>query len=100
MDGYNFWGIGDVELTESQKQMVESLTKRNNTQIGGSHYTDMDIQPWDVQDTWPVEQQVGALRAYALKYLMRMDYKEDRLVQAKKALHSISKLVEVLENDR
>ena len=31
----------------------------NDYQVGGTHYKDMGVEPWDVIDTWPIEQQVG-----------------------------------------
>ena len=41
-------------------------------QFGGDHYKRMGIEPWDVVDTWPLEQRVGYYRGGALKYTMRM----------------------------
>ena len=40
-------------------------------QVGGTHYEDMDIQPWDIIATWPPEQRLGYFRGCALKYIMR-----------------------------
>jgi hypothetical protein len=38
-------------------------------QFGGDHYKRMGIEPWDVVDTWPLEQQkIGYYRGGALKY--------------------------------
>ena len=65
-------------------------------QEGGTHYQDMQIEPWDVIDTWPGEQRIGAYRAGALKYLMRMGAKDARLLEARKAQHYAEKLAEVL----
>jgi hypothetical protein len=64
--------------------------------IGGTHYKDMDIAPWDVIDTWPLEQRVGFYRGSSLKYNMRLGNKDDRLIEAEKGLHCQEKLVEVL----
>ena len=69
----------------------------NDTQIGGDHYKEMGIEPWDVIDTWPVAQQVGAYRAGALKYLMRMGTKDLPSQEARKAAHYCEKLAEVLD---
>lgn len=69
----------------------------NDTQVGGSHYKDMPVEPWDVIDTWPLEQRIGAYRAGALKYLMRMGSKDDRAQEIRKAAHYCQKLAEVLE---
>ena len=64
--------------------------------VGGSHYVEMGVSPWDVVDTWPIEQRIGAYRHGALKYLMRMGSKDEQLQEIKKAGHYIEKLIEVL----
>jgi len=66
-------------------------------QVGGDHYKDMGIEPWDVVDTWPLEQQIGAHRLAALKYLMRMGSKDEAAQEIRKAAHVCEKLAEVLE---
>lgn len=69
----------------------------NGYQIGGTHYKDAGVQPWDVVDTWPLDQRIGAYRHGALKYLMRMGSKDKEVQELKKAGHYIEKLIEVLE---
>jgi len=71
--------------------------KANDKQVGGNHYKDMGVEPWDVIDTWPVEQRIGAYRAGALKYVMRMGTKDENVKELRKAGHYIEKLIEVLE---
>jgi len=56
----------------------------------------MDIQPWQVVATWPIEQQIGFYRGNLLKYVMRIGNKDAELQEAKKAAHYANKLVEVL----
>lgn len=65
-------------------------------QMGGSHYKEMTVQPWDVVDTWPIEQQIGYYRGGVLKYTMRMGSKDEELQEAEKAGHYSEKLIEVL----
>lgn len=67
-------------------------------QIGGEHYKKASLQPWDVVDTWPIEQQVGFHRGNALKYVMRMGTKDENLNEIRKAAHYLQKLGEVLEH--
>lgn len=67
-------------------------------QFGGDHYKTMKVQPWDVIDTWSIEQQIGFYRGNALKYVMRMGSKDEQLIEIKKAAHYITKLIEVLEH--
>jgi len=75
------------------------MTKANDIQIGGDHYKNMGIEPWDVVDTWPIDQQIGYYRGGALKYVMRMGTKDEELQEIKKGKHYIDKLIEVLENE-
>lgn len=79
--------------------MTLALTPKgaNDKQVAGNHYKNMGVEPWDVVDTWPLEQQVGVYRHGVLKYTMRMGYKDARVQEVQKALHYAEKLVEVLK---
>jgi hypothetical protein len=68
-------------------------------QFGGDHYKRMGIQPWDVVDTWPLEQRIGYYRGGALKYIMRMGSKDQDPQEIEKGKHYMEKLLEVL-NER
>lgn len=68
-----------------------------DTQVAGTHYKTAAVQPWDVVDTWHIEQQIGFYRGNVLKYTMRMGTKDDDLTEIRKAGHYLQKLVEVLE---
>jgi len=76
---------------------IERVLKAGDKQVAGTHYKDMGVEPWDVVDTWPLEQRIGAYRHGALKYLMRMGSKDEQLQEIKKCGHYIEKLIEVLE---
>jgi hypothetical protein len=65
-------------------------------QIGGDHYKRMDVEPWDVVDTWPLEQRIGYYRGGALKYLMRMGSKDESAEEIAKGQHYMEKLLELL----
>jgi len=56
----------------------------------------MGVQPWDVADTWPIEQRIGYYRGGALKYIMRMGSKDESKQEIAKAVHYLEKLLEVL----
>ena len=72
----------------------------NKRQEGGDHYVKMAVQPWDVVDTWPLEQRIGYFRGSALKYIMRLGSKDAGVQEAKKAAHYCSKLAEVLNESK
>ena len=72
----------------------------NLRQVGGDHYKTMGIEPWDVVDTWPLEQRIGAYRHGALKYLMRMGSKDESPQEIAKGQHYMQKLLEVLNENK
>ena len=89
-------GTGFVPtLTKETPIMQPSLR-----QVGGDHYKTLAVQPWDVVDTWPLEQQVGAYRAGALKYVMRMGTKDESVQEIGKGIHYLEKLIEVLKRQQ
>lgn len=68
----------------------------NKYQIGGSHYVDMAVQPWDVMEAvLSPEEFVGFLKGNIIKYSMRAG-KKDSSDDVAKALHYIEKLNEYL----
>lgn len=79
---------------ENVKQMIAGVA--NNRQIGGEHYKRMDVQPWDVIDTWPKEQRLAFYRGNALKYIMRAGNKGPAKEDLAKAHHYLQKLLEIL----
>ena len=91
----------DMEAAEERRLSIEHEIKTANAkQVGGTHYKAMGVEPWDVIDTWPIEQQIGAYRAGALKYLMRMGSKDEEVQEIGKGLHYREKLIEVLKERR
>lgn len=78
---------------------MESKSARD-VQVGGTHYKSLGVQPWDVIDTWPLEQRIGFYRGNAIKYLMRMGSKDEAVQEIKKAAHYTQKLIEVLSEPR
>lgn len=86
------------EAIEERRGSIEHEVKTANAkQVAGDHYTKMDIEPWDVIDTWPLEQRIGFYRGNALKYIMRCGTKDERLQEIKTAAHSVEKLIEILK---
>jgi hypothetical protein len=72
----------------------------SSKQVGGVHYKVMEVEPWDVIDTWPHEQRIGAYRAGALKYIMRMGSKDAAEQEIGKGIHYLEKLLEVLKEKK
>lgn len=66
-------------------------------QIGGTHYKDMAMQPWDVmQSVLTHDEFVGFLKGNIIKYSMRQGRKDGANDDADKAIHYAEKLDEVM----
>ena len=83
-------------IDDTWSESVKPPKTARDIQIGGSHYKDMGIEPWDVVDTWPLEQRIGYYRGGALKYIMRMGSKDQSPQEIAKGKHYLEKLLEVL----
>jgi len=66
-------------------------------QVGGEHYKAMQVSPWQIIDTWPVEQRVAFYRGNCIKYLLRAGSKGEMVEDLQKAQHYIEKCIEVLD---
>jgi len=80
--------------TDERHKMTEA--KANDLQIGGTHYKDMGVQPWDVMEaTLTPEEFIGYLKGNCIKYGMRAGKKDSD--DAGKFRHYKMKLKEALE---
>lgn len=97
--GHTFITVSKEEQAAAREALavLKKQVRANATQEGGDHYKRLGIEPWDVFDTWPMDQRIGAYRANCTKYIMRLDEKDTPLLNAKKLAHYSQKLVEVLE---
>jgi len=87
----------DMPQPLTLSDLIKERLDPNARQEGGSHYKEMGVPPWDVIDTWPIEQQIGYHRGNVLKYTMRLGSKDISLQEAKKIRHYADKLIQVLE---
>lgn len=80
--------------TTSTMETIEVLkaerAKAADTQVGGEHYRQTPIQPWEVIDAWGLDFYAGS----ALKYLYRAGRKGPKLEDLKKLRHYIDKMIE------
>lgn len=80
------------------QQFPEIVVSADSRQVGGSHYRDMQMQPWDVmQAVLTPEEFRGFLKGNVIKYAMRQGKKEGT-DDAGKAQHYAQKLAEVMAN--
>ena len=70
--------------------------KPNDHQVGGTHYKDMAVQPWEVMERLLTHQEfVGFLKGNIIKYGMRQGLKDSD--DAGKLAHYVAKLDSVNE---
>lgn len=89
-------GFLSPNFVGSSLNIIQSFSEASSRQEGGEHYKNSDIEPWDVIDTWPIEQRIGFYRGNLLKYTMRCGLKDAQEIEIKKAIHYAEKLLEVL----
>jgi hypothetical protein len=67
----------------------------NEYQLGGAHYTNKDIQPWEAMQAWMTEEQFkGFLMGNVIKYIARFQDKGG-VLDLQKCKHYLDKLIEV-----
>lgn len=66
-------------------------------QVGGDHYKNLELQPWDVMKSWATKKEfVAYLWLTTIKYIARWQ-KKNGVEDLKKAKHYLEKLIEELE---
>ena len=71
------------------------MIQADQRQIGGDHYKDKDVQPWEEMEAWMSQEEFsGYLRGNCLKYLARYRDKGG-LQDLLKCQHYLDKLIEV-----
>lgn len=91
MDEAAVYPLDDVlaqHLQATAVQINENLAA--TSQVGGDHYRQTSIQPWDIVDDWSLDY----YRGNALKYLLRAGRKGPALQDLEKARHYIEKCIE------
>jgi len=75
--------------------MPDLNSMANEYQLGGSHYTNKDIQPWEAMQAWMTEEQFkGFLMGNVIKYIARFQDKGG-VLDLQKCKHYLDKLIEV-----
>lgn len=77
----------DINIDEMYEDIIKT------SQVGGSHYKDKSVQPWDAMQSWMSSDQFeGYLRGNVIKYLCRYD-KKGGVEDLYKARHYLEKLI-------
>lgn len=82
-----------IEITQEEEEAWQM--KADQMQVGGAHYKNMDVQPWDVMESVLTHEEfVGFLKGNIIKYAMRQGRKDSD--DAGKCEHYQMKLAEIL----
>ena len=69
--------------------------------VGGNHYKELQVQPWDAMEDWmTTEQFQGYLLGNAIKYLSRFNTDapgKGGVADLKKARHYLDKIIETMD---
>jgi hypothetical protein len=86
-----------ADLIKDRMEINEIITndqKADDIQAGGTHYKEMDVQPWAVMEAVLTEDEfIGFLKGNIIKYAMRQGRKDSP--DADKCRHYIQKLNEM-----
>ena len=86
--------IIDAKLAPTPEEEEAWKMKADQMQVGGTHYKDMGVQPWEVMEAVLTREEfIGFLKGNIVKYSMRQGRKDSDDVN--KCLHYIKKLKEV-----
>ena len=92
-----------VEYAQSLIDRISSPNWRESVidkQVGGSHYKDMAIQPWQAMEAWLTpEEYRGYHKGVAIGYLAREQQKAG-IEDIKKAIHHLQRLVEMQDDTK
>lgn len=80
-------------MANEQLEFDFGTDRVRDTQIGGNHYRQHEIQPWDAMEAWLSEEEFcGFLRGNIIKYIAR--YRDKGGIQdLQKAAHYLDKLI-------
>jgi hypothetical protein len=78
-----------MAVREDVVQQVTTVTP-NDIQVGGTHYKERDIQPWDAIHAW----ELGFFSGNVVKYVAR-HHKKGGVDDLRKARHYLDKLIEL-----
>lgn len=87
-------------ITPKDLEKLRMEAGADQRQVGGSHYKNMPIQPWDVmQAVMSKEEFVGFLKGNIIKYSMRAGQKAGASDDGEKAMHYRQKLNEITKGE-
>lgn len=104
LDGKDFGVAGDrrseVDLNKVCREVVEGLVKDSkSTQVGGTHYAEMEVQPWDAMRAWMNPSEYAAYHIGTVIGYLARHKKKGGLTDIKKSHHHLSELIRYFEEE-
>ena len=83
-------------FVQARDDVRSQLGSTDSTQVGGTHYTSLSVQPWAAMESWMAPAEfAGFLRGNVIKYIARAGKKRNATMEdLKKAQHYLNKLIE------
>jgi len=89
-----------VEEEQSRGEPAFNVAEASTMQVGGDHYRQMQVQPWDALKAWLTpEEYRGYQKGTAISYLARERSKGGD-IDIRKAIHHLIKLEEDVANSK
>jgi hypothetical protein len=97
-------GVSSSVLTAFVVTDTRRELNMSKHQVGGDHYINLAVQPWDAMRSWMTDEQFqGFLRGNVIKYVSRAQNLDKSgkggVEDLRKARHYIDELIELVDGD-
>jgi hypothetical protein len=104
---YKGFGVYKPPMPEVEKRHDEALAKllkqeapwEKKHQVGGTHYSDLSIQPWDAMRAWFTPAEYASYHIGSVIGYLSRHRKKGGLSDIKKAHHHLSELIRYFEEE-
>lgn len=92
--------VAHIDLNKVCREVVEDLVKDSkSTQVGGTHYAEMAVQPWEAMRAWMSPAEYTAYHVGTVIGYLSRHKKKGGLTDIKKAKHHLEELVRYFEEE-
>jgi hypothetical protein len=91
------WATANQPVFYSQAEKAESETRA--AQVGGTHYSDLSIQPWDAMRAWFTPAEYASYHIGTVIGYLSRHRRKGGLSDIKKAHHHLSELIRYFEEE-
>lgn len=88
------WAAAATAVVDALKTTTPAPSAAREEQVGGAHYKNKEVQPWDAMESWMTPEAFqGFLSGNVIKYMARWRDKNG-VEDLRKARHYLNKLIE------